>query len=283
MNVFTRKKYNLSILRLLNGLMLVLFVSTILVNLLFFPNTMGLSFMGSSISSYGVINYPDDPANGIVFWGIHEPTNNLAEWNVKHVTDNLPDAGITVVDFQGERWVRSEIFDNTEKTRADVARYDDVRDELDAWWGWKLYFPSDFESNSNDHCTVAQLHARADAGKFMTLTVSQEGTFEIITDLNKIPKITLAEGIPIITGRPFNLVVHLIIAEDGLLDVWIDGEWVLHYTRDFRVTAGDPNKRDGASIMVGLYQGAGVGEHYMLFRDVVCATTKEKVLEFLNS
>lgn len=201
------------------------------------------------------------------------------------IRENPPKAVLSIETLDEEVWVKSTITDDRREERADAHRYRDVGQITDGWFGGVMELPEDFTVTTGNHCTLFQLHAGSispgvGAGRFLTLIAKRDGSFTLRRRMKPNPREDIAEGIYRPQGRPFEILVHLVVAEHGTLEVLIDDETV--YFNDDIDTRSKATNRPGPSMILGLYQGPDVGVHHLWFNAAVCATTKQEAMDFLD-
>lgn len=227
-----------------------------------------------------------------VIWGTHSDQSSLSfeDWTKGGGTVRTTPgySKLSYVDFNGETWVKAKVIDDSypKRLRAQLSRWGDVGQQADAWYGWTFYVPSSFRTKSfHNWCNIGSLH-EGGYGGFYSFHIMPDGMIQIRQRKERpygsgnFESLHHDTGIPVPRDRAFTVIVHLRATVDGVLDVWLDGTRILHLKGDQR--AGSDSTRVGPSILTGVSQGPGNGEHYILFKDVVCATTREKVETWLK-
>lgn len=143
------------------------------------------------------------------------------------------------------------------------------------WWGWSMFFPSDWRPNVTSWNLLAQFHPPASSDSATcqpnislgtdgpeTLFVRSEGGPSCVDDQKQTTKFAVGE-----LGRWHRLVLHIRFSsgDDGLLEAWWDGSQVASIAGP--TLYGQLGEAYGP--MIGIYQGGTGAVAQTVFYDYV--------------
>jgi len=222
------------------------------------------------------------------------------------VQDDPPYSTLTLESFLGRTWLKAHVVDPTYpsdpstdcKCRAEVSRSDNYpgsgsfrEDDSDLYYGLRTYLPSDFYTIYGTDCwpqgcCLFQLKEHGTWGvAFYVQYSNQEVRWKYRKYDYSISEFvtTTYEYYDLIRGRPFTHIYHLNCVEDGQFELWYDGDKIVDDSGDYRMCPTDV--ADGYAnhrFKCGLYTGLNQNAKYVYHTDIVIATTKSDVDDFLG-